>query len=167
MNTKFIKITLCIGLLMVLTACASTGHSSNELMAEGIARDVPLLIYDTSWNSGVITTPLAVSLINTGHSQINSVSLTVAACPLNTNVPDTYRVMLIGPFIPARAYIVHAVPQVTSTSPKQVMELVHRYMNGFIIQAIGITDASGKETIYSDNVFRFLTGNISNYCRAH
>lgn len=168
MNRKFLRCILSSGVLMTLVACATTSQSSNKLMAVGTARDVPLLIYSTSWNSGVVATPLSVELINTGHSQIDSVSLFVAACPLNVSVPDTYKVNLTGPFLPARAYLVHGLPQFTSVwydHPSDMFALINRYIRGFVIRAIGITDGGGKEIIYSDNVPQFLTSNISNFCR--
>lgn len=47
---KIFRLFLCFALLMMLAGCWNAKQEYAEFMAEGKARNVPLLIYDTSWN---------------------------------------------------------------------------------------------------------------------
>lgn len=168
MNGKFIRIGLCLGVVIALTACASTGPSTNELVAEGTTRNVPLLIYNTSWNGAPplsvhMKKSLAVGLINTGHGTIDSVALYVASCPLQANAPNTQRIALTGPFLPGTSYVAQYLPPAGSELPG-THGLPGPYQRQLVIRAIGVTLAGGTEETYRNNVSQFLTANISNYC---
>lgn len=167
MNGKSIRIGLCLGVVIALTACASTGPSSNELLAEGTTRNVPVLIYNTSWNDAsrtdVGTGYLTVGLVNTGSTPIAAVTLYVASCPMQANVPNTHEVTLGGPFVSGKAYVTrYAVPP----SARQIGHgPIGWAVRPLVIQAIGVTDANGRQTTYRDNVAQMLTPDISNYCQ--
>lgn len=167
MNTKLLRIMMVMALPVTLAGCWNANRSYNELMAQGQQRNVPLMIYNTSWNDASRTDMgtgyLTVGLVNTGSTQIASVTLYVASCPLQANAPNTHEVTLSGPFLSGKAYVTqYAVP----SSARQIGHgPIGWAVRPLVIQAIGVTDASGRQTTYRDNVAQMLTPNISNYCQ--
>lgn len=168
MNTKFFLTILAMALPVALSGCWNASRSYNEFMAQGQQRNVPLMIYNTSWNGRGLTSvyktkSLAVGLINTDQSTIDSVSLYVAACPLNTNTSKTQQVSLTGPFLPGRSYVTQYVPSASSVLPG-TGGVPPPYQRPLVIQAIGVTYVGGTEVMYRNSVARLLTPNIANYC---
>lgn len=52
MNSKLVNTVLVIALPVALAGCWNANRAYNKLMVQGKQRNVPLMIYDTSWNSG-------------------------------------------------------------------------------------------------------------------
>ena len=50
MNAKLLRTIMVVALPAVLAGCWNANRSYNELMAQGQQRNVPLMIYNTSWN---------------------------------------------------------------------------------------------------------------------
>lgn len=174
MNSMSLRVLLvCSVVPLALAGCWNATTSHNELMQQGAQRGVPFLIYNTSWNHITGDTymgsgSLAVGLVNTGRAQIQSVELFVSSCPMNAHSPKSHLVKFNGPFLPGQAYVTRYqyAPQGSYYSAGATREYraIVWATRHLVIQAVKITDASGVETTYRDNVGRFLAPLIANYC---
>ena len=162
------KILLCLALTAMLGGCWNAKQEYAKYMAEGKARNVPLLIYDTSWNDphALYNTHMAVGLLNTGDKQLNSVVLLMNGCGSKGVTDYTYPLNLSGPFLPGKAYIVYPSwpVQYSQWISREQAEAEAKTSSHMVITGIEITDGDGVKSIYNKDVLKMLTANISNFC---
>lgn len=176
-NTRT-AIWVCLASAVLLCGCISMKSDVSELQMEGSSRHVPLLIYSTSWNFngypyGVTAPiPMRVALINTGSSQIASIRLTlggiIGLCGSDIFVPrfkvGINSVTVDGPFLLGHPYEVNlAWPILRKRNAASIQSVLGCTSTHLVIEAVSITDETGKEIVYSGrSVSKLLTSNISN-----
>jgi len=162
-----ITLTACL-LAAMLTSCVNVKQQSSKLMAEGKARNVPLLIYDTSWNDphALYNTRMVVGLLNPNDMQINSVTLRMANCGSKGITDYTQLLNLGGPFLPGTFYVIHPSwpVQYPSSISREAAEAAAKTSSHMVIKGVEIIDNNGRKYIYSKDVSKLLTSNISNFC---
>ncbi len=163
-----IRFLCIITLPVVLYACMNVKENYSALMTDGKARNVPLLIYDTSWNNPHVLygTRMEVSLIITGDEKINSVMLQTASCGSKGSVGRMRLLNLDGPFIPGKAYTIYPTwPVQYSQWISHEQSVVNaKYSSHIVIKAVVVNFNTRNQTIYDKNVSQIITSNISNYC---
>ena len=167
--TMHTQITLLICLLAsMLTGCLNVKQQSSELMTEGKARNVPLLIYDTSWNDphALYNTRMAVGLLNPSDEKINSVTLRMANCGSKGITEYTQALNLGGPFLPGKFYVIHPswLVQYSQWISREATEAAAKTSSHMVIKGVEIIDNNDKKYIYNKDVSKLLTSNISNFC---
>jgi|HubBroStandDraft_5_1064220.scaffolds.fasta_scaffold78781_2 hypothetical protein len=161
---------LCL-LPLLLYSCASEPDYA-ALQAEGAARQVPVLIYDTSWNNprgwsnramdqAVAPGSVFVEILNTHPQQIAMISMYILACGTKGSVTAGARIFLQGPFEPGKSYKV--APQLTSMSGMGALQPWNQ-VNHMVFAEVKVQDSDGKTFDYAADVKQVLSANIANYC---
>lgn len=159
---------LCLAVLCALNGCWNAKQEYSQDLAEGKARNVPLLIYDTSWNNphALYNTRMVVGLLNTGSKTLNSVILLMTTCGSKGVTDYTYTLNLGGPFSPDRAYLIYPSWPIHYSQwiSHERAEAEAKTADHMVITGIAIIDANGVKTTYTKGVSKMLTSNISNFC---
>lgn len=160
-------------LVMILTGCA-TQTDVASIKAEGSARHVPLMIYDTSWNNpypmqtlsrgGVIgSNPSGsayVQFVNTQDRPIEQVLLTLSECEFKGDSGSAGVVLLRGPFQPGENYrVTHTQSGAVNLVTDVPLGIAHMK-----ITVIKIIEAGGVAKEYTNDVSSLFSANISNFC---
>ncbi len=163
-----IQIVSCIALCGALGGCWNAKQIYTDHMAEGKARNVPLLIYYTSWNDphALYNVPMVVDLVNTGNQEIKSVTLLMQDCGSQGIESDVHSLTLIGPYAPGRTYIIHPSwpVQYSQWISRRQAEDAAKTIDHMVIVAVEIVDSDGMKSTYNNNVSKLLTSSISNFC---
>jgi len=158
----------CIVLAVALTSCMNVRQEYSALMSEGKTRNVPLLIFATSWNDphALYNSRMLVGLLNTGDRQIKSVVLHTADCGSKGITDDTQTLDLGGPFLPGKSYAIRPSwpVQYSQWISRERAEAAAKTSSHIVITAIDIIDSSGSKSVYVKDVSELLTSNISNFC---
>ncbi|HVA55742.1 MAG TPA: hypothetical protein VNI53_08135 [Gammaproteobacteria bacterium] len=168
MQKTAMRLWMVLGLMAVfLAACSVYGPDYSSFLNEAHSRNVPILIYKTSWNDPRGGGRLAVWVANLQDKRIDSIQLQVAPCGAKGDVQDATPLVLGGPFFGHTAYVslpswpidAHYYPGAGLVYADQAVSSGH-----MIIKSVLISYADGKQDNYDDNVAELLTKNISNYC---
>ena len=156
-----------------LAGCATQSDVAS-IKAEGNARHVPLMIYDTSWNnpypmqtfsrgSVIGSNPSGsayVQLVNTQDRPIEQVLLTLSECEFKGDSGSAGLVLLRGPFQPGDNYrVTHTQSGAVNLVTEIPLGIAHMK-----ITAIKIIEADGVAKEYTDDVSSLFSANISNFC---
>ncbi len=155
----------------VLLAGCATEPDYTSLQTEGTARQVPLLIYDTSWNNprggwgnrmGGPVPPgqFFVELMDTQPQEITTVMVYVARCGAKASKYFGSWLMLQGPFAAGKGSKVVPVPIGESVEAL----LPWNQVNHLLITEVRVQDAAGKTYDYKTDVANVLGPAISNFC---
>ena len=163
---------------LLLSACASEADKQGSYLVEGQQRNVPLLIFATSWNYNgqsyglTAAVPMEVSIVNTQKLTIRSVTLTVRGivdlCGPNVSIArfetGINPVDLGGPILPGQVYRAQpAWPNPDKSGAVATSMIRGCTMHHLVIDAISVVDEAGVEVTYrGSDVKRLLTSNISN-----
>lgn len=137
-------------------------------MAEGKSRQVPLLIYDTSWNNPrefptwrmgdpIPPDALHLALVNTGDKSVDAVWLHVAHCNTQGDTELDTWLKFEGPFLPGQAYA-DARAVAPDMNYLRVGTSAH-----LMILAARLEGAAGDQE-FRDDVPKLLTKGVSNFC---
>jgi hypothetical protein len=155
-----------------LAGCATTSPDYAAIQAEGTARQVPLIIHDTSWNNprgrwnnrhmGQPVPPgwFYMGLMNTHAQDIKTVMVYVARCGAKAARYDGNWLMLKGPFTQDKDYTVIPVPIGIDVDDL----LPWNQVNHLLIDEVRVEDTDGKTYDYTSDVGKVLAPGISNYC---
>lgn len=162
---------LCLLPLILLCSCASEPDYA-ALQAEGTSRQVPVLIYDTSWNNprgwsnramdqAVAPGSVFVEILNTHQQQIAMISMYFLACGAKGSVGAGDRIFLRGPFEPGKNYKV--TPQLAGVGGVGVLQPWNQ-VNHMVFAEVKVQDSDGNTYEYGADVKKVLAANIANYC---
>lgn len=170
------RLPACLGAALCLSSLLLSGCISapdyGAMQAEGSARQVPLLIFDTSWNSprgrwtnrhlgdSVPPGDFFVEFIATHSRDLASVSIYVDRC--GAKGIESYGSWLVLPGTFAAGMNYKVVP-VTEDMPLDAL-LPASQVNHLRITEVKVVDADGKVFDYTSDVGKVLTSNISNFC---
>ncbi len=165
-----------LGAMAALCAGCATAPDTTAVAAEGAARQVPMLIYGTSWNNprgtwknrhkGDPVPPGAfyVRLKNTHAQEIKTVMVYVSRCGAKASKYSGNWLMLRGPFAPDKDYTVIPVPIGIDVDDL----LPWNQVNHLLITEVRVEDTDGKTLDYvSSDVAKVLASGISNFCAAN
>jgi len=153
---------------LLLSLCAGCVTDDSALLREGASRQVPVLIYDTSWNDPreapswrmgdpVPKDALHMGLVETGDRPVDTLWLHVAHCTAQgAPVLDTW-LKFEGPFQPGQVY---ADARAVGWLPDYLRVGASMHL---VILAVRIEDASGTQE-FRDDVDKLLTHGVSNFC---
>jgi hypothetical protein len=153
---------------MALSLCAACATGSSAFMTEGKSRQVPVLIYDTSWNNPyefptwrmgdpIPPDALHLALANTGDETVDTVWLHVAHCNTRGDTELDGWLRFDGPFQPGQTYAdARAVD--ADMNYLRIGSSMH-----LVILGARLDGAAGKQE-FPDDVAKLLTSGISNFC---
>lgn len=153
---------------LMLSLCAACATGASALMAEGKSRQVPVLIYDTSWNNPyefptwrmgdpIPPDALHLALLNTGDKTVDTVWLHVAHCNTRGDTELDGWLRFDGPFQPGQTYAdARAVD--ADMNYLRIGASMH-----LVILGARLDGAAGKQDFQGD-VAKLLASGISNFC---
>jgi hypothetical protein len=150
-----------------LSACATYKPDYSSFLNQAKTRQVPILIYNTSWNDPRGGGRLAVWIANLQNKVIDSIELAVAPCGAKGSVGRVTPLILGGPFYGNMSYVslpswpidAHYYPAAGTEYADLAISSGH-----MLIQAVTIRYANGEHVTYDDQIAQLLTKNITNYC---
>jgi hypothetical protein len=158
---------------LLIAGCATTAPDDARYVAMAKARQVPVLIYATSWNDPreiMLPTRMSVSLAVTGEQAIHAITLELAPCGLIGSMGESKPLVLGGPFYPDTAYVVRPSWPIDyrSASSRHDAEDAANQTTHMVIQSIEVDGADGQLQVFEGNDLKpLLTDTISNYCAGH
>ena len=166
-----VRASLCLLCTILLASCASAPDYA-AMQAEGAARQVPVLINDTSWNDphgwprqpvDVVPAPgsVFVEILNTHSQVIQSIAMRVRDCGAKGSMGFTHSLTLTGPFEPGKSY--RALPYASGVHNSSDL-LPWDQLNHMVFIEVKVLDVDGKVYDYGDEVKKVLTSNIANFC---
>jgi hypothetical protein len=148
--------------VLALCGCWNGKDQYRKLVGEGHARQVPIIIYDITANNPADMYPvsLAFAFLNTQETQIDSVTISLAACDAMGQTPDPIPIVLSGPFEPHASFVINPV------GPDERGHQYHVFIPHAVVIAITVTDSSGTHEFTGKQVDALLDSKVANYCIA-